>query len=93
METIFRTFFASLKVELSHLKSSQFEKKNRRPRPPIFFAFCIAQSQLSLKIYLQKVLELMNPYKKFISENTEFRYFRAIMHPEIIIFGEHVKFP
>ena len=79
--------------KLGKILQKNLIKENLRPRPPIFFAFCIAQSQLSLKIYLQKVLELMNPYKKFISENTEFRYFRAIMHPEIIIFGEHVKFP
>ena len=35
----------------------------------------------------------MNPYKQFPCENIDIRWFRASMHPEIKIFGKHVKFP
>ena len=73
--------------KLGKILQKNLKKKKLRPRPPSFFFSYIAQSLLSLKIYLRKVLELLYPYKKFMSENTEFRCFRAYMHPKIKIFG------
>ena len=46
----------------------------------------MSQGPLSSKTYLRKKLKIMNPYKKFMSENIDFWCFRAYIHPKFKIF-------
>ena len=68
-------------------------KKKFKSMDPIFFAFCTDRGPLSLNIFLEKNIRFAHPYKKFVSEITDYLCFRADMDPKTKIFGLHVKFP
>ena len=70
-----------------------FEKKNLRPNHWIFFRFSNSPATNYLNCKVKKNKKFKDPYEKFTSEKSDFRCFRAVMHPEFKTFCVHVKFP